>query len=142
MQKLYILRVHEPVEVASLEEWYAWFAAFGGQRIVARTELGPAVVLTAFQGLDDPPTGIHWSGGPNTFETVVLGGPLNGFQRRYGRWDEAALGHRDCVARVAWAGHPPESSGAVEGDAHLASAGSAHGFCEPVTHRTKASLYK
>lgn len=141
MPCLYILRARLPVEVATLEEWYAWFAAFGGQRIVGRTELGPNVVYTAFQGLD-----VHRPCGPSTgeghtFETLVLGGPLGGSRYSYSRWFDAESGHRAWVARVsASARQPPLRRGAVDGAAHLASAGSAQGFCDPVTHRTRASL--
>jgi hypothetical protein len=58
-------------------------------------------VSTVFLGLDHS----YGSGGPDIFETMVFGGPLDLEERRYSTWDEAELGHLQMVWRVqsVWA---------------------------------------
>lgn len=109
MPQLYILRGKEPVEVGSLEDWYDWFAAAGTRRIIGRTELGRVVIFTAFQGLEERSR--PWTTeAPFVFETIVLGGPMNGKRERYNTWRDAELGHRAIVNRVALQVTGPASS--------------------------------
>lgn len=111
MKHLYILRERELVEVTTLDEWYGWFAAAGTRRIVARVEFGAVVVFTAFQGVDVPPAGPRLHDEVFPFETVVLGGPLNGARQSYGTWRDAELGHRAMVARVRAPSIIPQAAG-------------------------------
>jgi hypothetical protein len=106
--QLFILRARALVEVSSLEDWYGWFAVFGGQRIVERSVVGPSVIFTAFQGLDIPPTGPRRVDEPFTFQTLVLGGPLNGTRQSYSTWLDAERGHRELVWRVARGARAPK----------------------------------
>jgi hypothetical protein len=84
-------------------EWAVWFerslhAPFEqGGRVVASTELpGDTLVSTVFLGLDHS----HGFGPPQLFETMVFGGKLDDYQRRYSTAAEARDGHAEAVRRA------------------------------------------
>ena len=73
--KYFILRGKEPVPV-DVMEWARWFET--ADRVVAKSIVYSATVSTVFLGLNHQ----FVSGRPLLFETMVLGGPLNGEQWR------------------------------------------------------------
>lgn len=90
----YILIDRRPVKVGRTE----WFAdkKEEGYR-VARTKIGDdATVSTVFIGFDDR----DCDATPLTFETMVLGGALDGEFAKYATWDEAERGHLVMAAKV------------------------------------------
>ena len=76
-----------PVGMQSLHEWGQWFQQ--GKRKVARHRKARTVVSTVFLGLDHG----YCGGPPILFETMIFGGPKDGYQVRYSTWDEAERGH-------------------------------------------------
>jgi hypothetical protein len=99
MGDYYVLEGHTPVKV-DLMTWAQWFevSQTDDRRRVAWTEIGKAEaeVSTVFLGLDHS----FGRGQPELFETMVFGGPNDGYSRRYGTWDEAEAGHAAAVARA------------------------------------------
>lgn len=102
-------RVVGPV---TIEEWAAWMARRQHKRHVGDTETQLFRVSTVFLGLDMRFGG---KGPPLLFETMVFereGHPsklvpglevhaeLEGYQRRYASWDDAAAGHDATLKRV------------------------------------------
>lgn len=66
-------------------------------RVVSKDELpGGVLVSTVFLGLDHS----FGSGPPILFETMIFGGPHDGYQERYSSWDEAEKGHKKALAKV------------------------------------------
>lgn len=62
------------------------------------------VVSTVFLVIDHSP----WADSPTLWETMILGGPHDGYQERYKTLKEAAAGHRKAV-RVAFGENAPET---------------------------------
>lgn len=81
-----------PVECADLIEWARWWIGrdphVGDTHIVGDDAV--AHVSTIF---------LH-SGPAPTWETMVIGGPMEGLERRYGSRQEALDGHAATVALV------------------------------------------
>lgn len=96
MQLYYKLDGHTPVPCTP-EEGLALLED-GVARSVAKTEIEPGVrVSTVFLCIDHNFLG---SGPPLLFETMIFGGPLDGYQDRYCTWDEAVAGHELAVKRA------------------------------------------
>ena len=81
---------HNPVKVDIM----VGAARMEGDRSVASTAVGEASVSTVFLGLDHR----RGDGPPILFETMIFGGPEDGFQERYTTWAEAEAGHERAVA--------------------------------------------
>jgi hypothetical protein len=94
----YKLVGHEAVPVEDLIEWAMWFEKSGRERLVALDATPHGEVYTYFMGLDFQmyPRG----GKKQLFETLVMGGPLDGKGDRYSTWDEAEDGHKIWVEQV------------------------------------------
>lgn len=98
----YILDEHgEPVAAASNEAGAKWLEQAGMNRIVASTDLAGCRVSTVFLGLNH-----GWEPGepPLLFETLVIGGPLDGEMERTSTRVEAEQAHGAMVSRVRAAG--------------------------------------
>lgn len=98
----YILEGHEPVACTDLITWAQWFET--ADRTVVRTIVNEAKrvgVSTVFLGLDH---NFGEEGAPVLFESLVIGGALDGHMRRYCTWDEAEKGHaelcRECEQNI------------------------------------------
>jgi hypothetical protein len=63
---------------------------------VAHDELPGCHVSTVFLGIDHS----FGRGDPVLFETMIFGGPLDGYQWRYCTYAEAEHGHADAVAQA------------------------------------------
>lgn len=82
-----------PVGTQSLQDWGIWFATRDHLRRVAwdfDNDL-EVTVSTTFLGLDH---NYMPSGPPLLFETMIFGGPKDGYLERYSTWDEAERGHQ------------------------------------------------
>ena len=87
---MYYDRQGHPLDAAD------WLRAFEGDRTVARTQVGDAMVSTVFLGLDH-----NWGQGPPLiFETMVFGGPNNEYMLRYSTESAALAGHDQVVSAV------------------------------------------
>jgi hypothetical protein len=102
---LYILVDGQPKAIGDIIEWGLWFEAHDEERPVGRTSVGGADVSTVFLGIDH---GFHrgetgGGGEPVLWETMIFGGPEDGYQERYTSLAEALAGHARAVeiARVA-----------------------------------------
>lgn len=73
----------------------AWFRGeFEGNHIMGATNInGEVHVSTIFLAVD------HQTGGgpPVLFETMIFGGPHDGYQERYSTWGEAEAGHQRAI---------------------------------------------
>jgi hypothetical protein len=83
----YTLNGRHPVRARSRDEWVAW-AGQGRGRIARDVLPDGAEVSTVFQGMD--PEGNQ---PPLLFATRVFDGPMDGAERRYRTWRQAAAGH-------------------------------------------------
>ena len=85
-----------PLAVDDIHEWGRWMQK--ADRKVALTKPRPNVeVSTVFLGLDH---NFIPKGTPILFETMIFGGPLDEYQRRYRTWGEAKTGHERAVAKA------------------------------------------
>ena len=93
MSEWYILNGDKQPVPVDMMEWAR--LTKGKNRIVAKTNIGEARISTIFLGLDH---GQYGDGPPVLFETMIFGGPEDGYQERYCTWDEAVEGHKKTVA--------------------------------------------
>ena len=98
----YILDEHGEPKAVDLVTWAYWFEASTNNRtrVIAqdKDESGETTVMvsTVFLGLDH-----NWGDGPPIlWETLVLGGDLDGEMTRYSSRDDAMRGHQDMCAKV------------------------------------------
>jgi hypothetical protein len=91
MTEKYILEGHSAIPCNSAMDWAHWFEK--ANRVVAQTSCGDTRVSTVFLGLD------HSFGGatPLLFETMIFGGPNDGYQERCSTWEEAEVMHEKAV---------------------------------------------
>ena len=93
MNDKYILEGHKAVP-ADLMTWARWFEAAGNDRIVAKTDIAHVNISTVFLGLDH-----NWGEGPpQIFETMIFGGPQDGWQERCSTWEQAEEMHKRGIA--------------------------------------------
>lgn len=78
---------HQPVKAKSWREWATWMGTVGHH--VAYDQVGDVTVSSIF--LTSSPHPLLPLG---QFETMILGGPLDGYQHRCATWDEAVAEHQ------------------------------------------------
>ncbi len=88
----YILENKEPVKTEDTIEWAKWFERKENW-YVAKDIIDDSQVITFFQGLIT-------EGLPKLFQTMVIGGQLDGEYDNYSTWQEAETGHERMVERV------------------------------------------
>lgn len=91
----YILVNKKPVAEPDVFKWAEWFEQ--ADRKVARTKIGKVTVSTVFLALKD------WGADetpPLLFETMIFGGPLDGYQDRTSTWAEAEKAHQAALDLV------------------------------------------
>lgn len=94
MGTYYILDGKTPVEASSIHQWAIWFES--ADRVVRKTAVnGDVEISTVFLGLGHQ----FGDGSPLLFETLVLGGELDGDMWHYSTWHEAEEGHNEVVTR-------------------------------------------
>lgn len=87
---------HQPIEVDMLT-WGRWFERIENRRVGWSQINSECVVSTVFLGLDHN----FFGKGPRImFESMVFGGPEDGYQRRYSTWDDALIGHNAIVKKL------------------------------------------
>lgn len=87
----YILKDKAVVACDDLTMWAQWMET--ADRKVDENIMGDVRVSTVFLGLD-----YSFGGGSALlFETMIFGGPHDGYQRRYSTWNEAEHGHKAAV---------------------------------------------
>lgn len=91
MTDKYILEGRETVPCPSLIEWARWFE--NADRRVGHDFIGKVRVSTVFLGVDHS----FGRGPPELFETMIFGGPHDGYAERYSTWDEAEAGHKKAL---------------------------------------------
>ena len=95
----FILDKHRIVPCGDLAEWMAWSirADCEDQCRVGITVLfgGGVTVSTVFIGRD-----LGLGGLPLVFETMVFGGKMDEYTRRYSCWQDAEEGHEETVEEV------------------------------------------
>lgn len=75
-----------------------WVYQFEKNKRIDETHLpGGVWVSTVWLGLNHQ----YGNGPPLIFETMIFGGPLDQYQRRYSTKEEAVLGHAEAV-KLAW----------------------------------------
>jgi hypothetical protein len=91
----YILKGHTPVLEDDIRVWAEWMLA--ADRVVKSDIVQGVHISTVFLGLDH---GWGPDRKPVLFETMIFGGDLDEFQRRYHTWEEAEIGHAEAVSKV------------------------------------------
>ena len=89
----------EPKPERDLLRWRRWFET--SNRTLRYTEMPVGDVSTVFPGLDLDPRFLPGRGRhPVLWETMIFGGPLDGYQERYSSRAEALRGHREAVEQA------------------------------------------
>lgn len=87
MMDKYILDGKRPKK-ATLLEWSMFMDS--PARILSQDRLDGILVSTVFLGIDHS---FEYGSDPVLFETMIFGGPHDGYQERYTSYDEAIRGH-------------------------------------------------
>lgn len=87
----------------NVSEWVEWFEH--ADHCVNKTIVDDYEVSTIFLGIDH---NYFSTGPPLLFETMVFGGPLDRYQRRYTTYEEALKGHDETVRLAETGEEPPE----------------------------------
>ncbi len=90
----YILDDKGEAILVDLMTWARWFETANEKRQLAKTPVHEATVSTVFLGLDH---NFGTNGPPLLWETMIFGGPHDGYQDRYSTRDEALTGHAKAV---------------------------------------------
>jgi hypothetical protein len=97
LTKYYVLDANNNVVEAKLEAWGIWFSHIDN-RVIGLTDITSQIrVSTVFIGIDHRFFG---RGPPLLFETMIFGGPLDQYQRRYASYDDAQTGHQVAVRKA------------------------------------------
>ena len=94
MTDKYILVDGNPVAEPDLITWGKWMQT--GDRIVKKDKVGEARVSTVFLGLDHR----FGKGPPLLYETMIFGGPMDGYQEQYATVEEAREGHDEALRKA------------------------------------------
>lgn len=94
----------EPIPAGDLMDWARWFEDSMNQRIVQQDYLGDIKVSTVFLSID------HSFGGDNPvlWESMIFGGPHDGYQKRCGGPRSAALELHQIALAVAKGERQPD----------------------------------
>lgn len=93
MSKHYLLVGHTPV-ACGLMEWAQWIETH--ERVVKQELIDQVKVSTVFLGLDHQ----FGDGPPLLFETMIFGGPHDGYQERCSTWEQAEEQHKVALQLV------------------------------------------
>jgi hypothetical protein len=93
--RYYKLEGHTPVVAESFIDWCLWMVSADTRVMV--NEIREVMVSTRFIGINLDP---QQSGEPMIFETLVMGGVLNGKRNHWSTWDMAVQGHLKICAQV------------------------------------------
>lgn len=88
-----------PLRIDDVRVWATWFEGADRLRILAQDQRGAARVSTVFLGIDHAFSfGRHTR--PVLWETMIFGGPHDGYCDRYTSRDDALIGHAAALALV------------------------------------------
>ncbi|AVH72597.1 hypothetical protein [Nostoc sp. 'Lobaria pulmonaria (5183) cyanobiont'] len=96
--RYYKLVGQTPVAVGSFMEWSLWIMS--ANITVMLNELKDSIISTRFVGIDLNPGSSNSNSQPMVFETLVMGGALDGKRNFYPTWDEAIQGHLKICTQV------------------------------------------
>ncbi|WP_375469558.1 hypothetical protein [uncultured Nostoc sp.] len=97
----YKLEGKTPVAVESHIDWNLWIArATFAELTVMYNEFNDCLISTRFVGIDLNPGSWNSNSQPMVFETLVMGGPLDGKRGFYPTWDEAIQGHLKICTQI------------------------------------------
>ena len=82
----------QPVPCEDVLEWGRWMKS--NERAVAKTKFAGGIVSTVFLGLDH---NFGDRGAPVLWETMIFGGPHDGYQDRYTSLKNARAGHKRAI---------------------------------------------
>ena len=97
-QYYYKLEGQTPVPVESFMEWSLWIMS--ASTTVMINELKDSIISTRFVGIDLNPGSCNSLSQPMIFETLVVGGAMDGKRNFYPTWDEAIQGHLKICTQV------------------------------------------
>ena len=98
MTPYYKLEGQIPVAVESFMEWSLWMLS--AKTIVMINELKDSIISTRFVGIDLNLGSCNSESKPMVFETLVMGGAMDGKRNFYPTWDEAIQGHLKICTQV------------------------------------------
>ncbi|MEH2157295.1 hypothetical protein [Nostoc sp.] len=98
MLNYYKLEGQTPVAVDSFIEWSLWIMS--ASTTVMINELKDSIISTRFVGIDLNPGSYNSESKPMVFETLVMGGAMDGKRNFYPTWDEAIQGHLKICTQV------------------------------------------
>jgi hypothetical protein len=84
----------EVVEAKTMEEWSRFFGDTERRKLAHDTITDGVEVSTVFLGIDH---NFGSNGPPVLWETMIFGGPQDGYQERYSSREAALEGHRIAV---------------------------------------------
>ena len=84
----FILDGHTPISCPNLLIWAEWLER--SDRCVAVSVMSNCCISTVFMGLDHS---FGFGNRPILFETMIFGGPEDGYQTRCSTWEEAEEQH-------------------------------------------------
>ena len=94
MKEEYYILEGKTTQPVNFLTWIMWFEK--ADRQIFRDTFGNIIVSTIFLGLD-----YNWGEGELLlFETIILGGELDGERQRYSTYEEAEKGHEAMVESV------------------------------------------
>lgn len=97
MSDYYILNDDHTTKPVEMMEWVVWASRGRATSVVKQDTIGDARVSTVFLGLNHAYLG---QGAPLIFETMIFGGPEDGYQDRYSTWDQALKGHQKAIDQL------------------------------------------
>lgn len=100
--RYYKLEGKTPVAVESFIQWNLWMASASFAEItVMYNEFADCLISTKFVGIDLNPGSGNYKSQPMVFETLVMGGVLDGKKNLYPTWDEAMQGHLKICTQIS-----------------------------------------
>ncbi|MEH2243964.1 hypothetical protein [Nostoc sp.] len=99
--RYYKLEGKTPVAIESFIDWNLWMArATFAETTVMYNEFNDCLISTKFVGIDLNPGSCNCLSKPMVFETLVMGGALDGKRNFYPTWEEAIQGHLKICTQV------------------------------------------
>ena len=97
----YKLEGKTPIAAESFLDWNLWMAsATFADTTVMYNDFNDSLVSTRFVGIDLNPGSSNSNSQPMVFETLVMGGVLDGKRNFYPTWDGAIQGHLKICTQV------------------------------------------
>ncbi|MDZ8135149.1 MAG: hypothetical protein RM049_07570 [Nostoc sp. DedQUE04] len=99
--RYYKLEGKIPIAAESFLDWNLWMASASfGDTTVMYNDFNDSLVSTRFVGIDLNPGSSNSNSQPMVFESMVMGGVLDGKKQLYPTWDEAIQGHLKICSQI------------------------------------------